>query len=66
MGAKSSSSATHRGLIAWERTYTPIPQPEVIELFDEEADRQWAAACLNLYLDPHERAFAPTVTDPIL
>jgi hypothetical protein len=65
MGTKTSRNAKHGGVIAWEPP-APPPVPEVIELYGDEADRQWAAACLNQYLDPHERAFAPTAASPLL
>ena len=43
MGAKTSHNAKHGGVIAWTPPASP-PQPEVIELFDEEVDRLWAAS----------------------
>jgi hypothetical protein len=65
MAAKSSRApALHNGVIAWERA--PItPLPDVMELPDSEADSQWAASCLNQYLDHEERAFAPTAPSPL-
>lgn len=66
MGTKSSSNAVHKGVIAWVPPAPELQGLEVVELYDREADQLWAAACLNQYLDPDERAFAPTAASPLL
>lgn len=68
MGAKATrhpAGAPALGPLLWEPPAPRIPGLDVHELTGEEADAQWAAAWLNLYLDPEERAFAGTAPAPL-
>lgn len=61
------------------KTYTPaqglpwepvevrqlIPQPEVKELFGDDADRAYFAALALQYEDQNDRAYAPTAAAPL-
>lgn len=52
--------------LKWERVRVQLPEPEVHELFGDEALRQWLAAHTQLYKDRDERAFAETAASPLL